>query len=142
MATSTTTEGSIGKTVKVPNGASSDMAAPRPATIEEALRLLDEAIAHDGANLKNLVTDEFANLRSAIMDLAPRMGETVREYGGQAYDKARTFATDRMQRGRELVGRLDENVRGNPWPIVLGVTIGSIALGFFLGRNSVSRVER
>lgn len=107
----------------------------RPTSLQDALRLLDDAILRDGANLQELVTAEFENLRGAITELSPQVSESVRQFGTQAYDVARSYASQGMDRGRIAAKSVDTKVHENPWPLIGGVAVGALALGFFLGRG-------
>jgi ElaB/YqjD/DUF883 family membrane-anchored ribosome-binding protein len=107
----------------------------RPSSIDEALRLLDNVINRDGANLRDLITTEYANLRRAINDFAPNMGDKVRDYGTQAVDQASVYAQQGMEQGRVIAAKVDTQVRANPWPVIGGVALASLAFGFMLGRS-------
>jgi ElaB/YqjD/DUF883 family membrane-anchored ribosome-binding protein len=107
----------------------------RPSTIDEALRLIDDVINRDGANLSELISSEYSNLRRAINDFAPQMGDRVRDYGTQAVDQASVYARQGIEQSRVVASKVDQQVRANPWPVIGGVALASLAAGFFLGRG-------
>lgn len=114
----------------------------RPSKLNDALRVLDEALSGQGADLKQMVTDEYQNLRSAIGGFSPQMSDTLRQAGTQAYSRMSEFAsglsTTGLERGRQIYTEVDATVRANPWPILGGVAVGTFALGFLLGRTGSS----
>jgi ElaB/YqjD/DUF883 family membrane-anchored ribosome-binding protein len=136
---STTTDTSTNmrsETIGSSGGSSANVTGSnRPTTIKDALRLIDDVINRDGANLRELITSEYANLRRAINDFAPKMGDKVSDYGTQAVDQASVYAKQGMEQSRVIASKVDAQVRTNPWPIVGGVALASLALGFLLGRG-------
>ncbi len=110
----------------------------RPTTIKDALRLIDDVINRDGANLRELITSEYTNLRRAINDFAPKMGDQVLDYGTQAVDQASVYAKQGVEQSRVIASRVDAQVRTNPWPIIGGAAFASLAIGFLLGRGADS----
>lgn len=90
----------------------------RPQTFEEALRILNEAAIAEGARLKDLLSSDYENLRTAFDDLAPRVTKQVRDTAGP------------------YVTHIDRTVRDNPYLVLGGVALGAIALGYLFGRNN------
>ena len=107
----------------------------RPSSIKDALKLIDDVLNRDGANLRELITSEYSNLQRAINDFAPQLGDKVRDYGMQAADMASTYASKGVEQGRVIASRVDSQVRENPWPVIGGVALTSLAVGFLLGRS-------
>jgi ElaB/YqjD/DUF883 family membrane-anchored ribosome-binding protein len=99
----------------------------RPSSLNEALRILDEALSSPSANIKDIVTDQYQHLKSAL-------GSS----GTQAYEQFSSMAEQGIARGRELYSDVDQRVRSNPWPVIGGIAVGTLALGFFLGRGAMS----
>lgn len=115
--------------------------ANRPSTISEALRLIDDVINRDGANLRELITSEYANLRRAINDFAPQMNDRVRDYSTQAADQASVYAQKGVEQSRILASKVDAQVRSNPWPIIGGVALVSLGVGYLLGCEQSSESD-
>lgn len=117
----------------------------RPEKISDALKVLDEVLAGRNADLKAMVTDDFRNLKAAISDMAPRVGDTIRGTGnqaGQAFERVSNrfseFASDGVEKSRQIYGDVEARVKSNPWPVIGGVAVGTFALGFILGRSGGS----
>lgn len=137
MATHTTKTNEVNA-----NGsASATSSSPRPDSINEALRILDEALGGAGANLKDLVTNDFKNLKSALSDNGSRISENFRGMSGETFDRVSEIASMGMERGRRIYSEVDVQMRSNPWPILGGVAVGTFALGFLMGRGSSSSLE-
>lgn len=119
----------------IPSSSESIRQSGLPSSINDALRMLDQALSRDGANLKELVSTEYGSLRKAIEEMAPKMGEAFRQYGNQAADVIQDYAGQGLERGKQVAGQLDTSVRANPWPVIGGVALGSLAIGFLLGRG-------
>jgi ElaB/YqjD/DUF883 family membrane-anchored ribosome-binding protein len=131
------------------------MRKDRPKSIEEALRVLDEALAHPAADLKNIVTEEYQNLQSAIGKSSSQVSQVVGgladtlkstfessiqnltsnlgDVTGDSTEKLQAMAEQGVAMGRDVARRADEEVRGNPWPYIGGIAVGTFALGILLG---------
>jgi ElaB/YqjD/DUF883 family membrane-anchored ribosome-binding protein len=122
----------------------------RPTSIDEALKALDTALAENkSTDLGELITDEYQNLRSALVEFSPGFTEAVRTASQQAYERAgeiAEYAAETFERSRkvasEMAVELDQNVRTNPWPFLGGVAVGTFALGFLIGRNNMANKMR
>ena len=55
-------------------------------SLDDALKVLDEAIASGHTGLKELVTEEYRNLKAAISEIAPVFGSALGEMGQDAFD--------------------------------------------------------
>jgi ElaB/YqjD/DUF883 family membrane-anchored ribosome-binding protein len=91
--------------------------------INEALELLNELAKEKAAELQDMIGERYGSLKSAL---------------GAAGEKGESQASDAIDRGKEkateLVSKVDENVRKNPWPYIGGTALGFLILGFFLGK--------
>lgn len=134
----------------------------RPKSIEEALRVLDEALLNPAADLKNIVTDEYQNLQAAIGKSTAQVSETVsglagtlkstlesslQNFGsnmganlgdltGDSAEKFSKMAEQGVALGRDVARKADAEVRANPWPYIGGIAVGTFALGILLGSRS------
>ena len=114
----------------------------RPGSIDEALKVLDKALGEHGKELKDLVTDDYKNIKTAIGDMAEEAGislsgvtDTVKNFGGQAYERISDLTSGGLERSKKMASDVDAQVRSNPWPVIGGVAAGTFAIGFLLGRK-------
>lgn len=124
----------------------------RPDSIEEALRVLDEALARPSADLKEMIGEDFQHLKSAIgtqtssaSHSVSDMSHHLRDLGTQAFSQLGTFSSDSvatfMNHGKAAVSDVERNIRANPWPYIGGVAVGTLALGFLMGRSAMQPSE-
>ena len=120
-------------------------------SLDEALKVLDDAIASGHTGLKEMVTEEYRNLKEAISDIAPEFGSALGEMGQDAFGKVSEFTSELaskgqeyaqagMEKGKAVARDIDEKVHENPWLMIGGVALGAFAIGFFLGgRDAATR---
>lgn len=100
----------------------------RPQTFDEAIRAINDAMIAEGANLKDLLQADYANLRTAVEDLAPRVAQQFKETTAPYVDKAREVAGP-------AAGEFDRQMKKNPYLVLGGVAMGAVALGYLFGRT-------
>jgi ElaB/YqjD/DUF883 family membrane-anchored ribosome-binding protein len=123
----------------------------RPGSIDDALRVLDEALAKPAADLKEMWNQDIGNLKSILGETFARsfasasttfntMKDTVRETSSETADRLNEFSSEALSNlvdnGREAAQSIDRNVRANPWPVISGVAVGTFALGFLLAKSA------
>ncbi len=129
---------SFSGTTSSSNGQTAGASPARPQKISDALKVLDEALAKDNVNLKDIVSNDYQHLREAFAGMAPQIKDKVKDYSAQAYQQVQDYAAPAIDRSREMFEQVDGQVRENPWPVIGGVAVGSLALGFLLGRRNNS----
>jgi ElaB/YqjD/DUF883 family membrane-anchored ribosome-binding protein len=87
------------------------------ARLEEALELLNETARNKREELKELLDEKYANIRSLLGEMTTSNREIVRQM--------RDMASERVQR--------------HPLAIVGGVAAGALAIGFLLGMTRSNR---
>jgi ElaB/YqjD/DUF883 family membrane-anchored ribosome-binding protein len=92
--------------------------------IDEALKLLNEVARDKGAELQDLVSEKYGDLKSALGGFAEKVEREAHAAYAQGTEKVRDFAS-----------RVDQDVHRNPWPFLGGAALGSLLLGFLLGRS-------
>jgi hypothetical protein len=130
----------------------------KPSSIDDALKVLDEALSGVNAPaLNDLVSNEYRNLKGALGQTAQAktapaqdfiqnavrgftdsfgsVAGPVGEYGTQSYDKIAEVAAVGIEEARRIGGEVDRSVRANPWPYLGGIAVGTLALGVILGRS-------
>jgi ElaB/YqjD/DUF883 family membrane-anchored ribosome-binding protein len=124
----------------------------RPDSIQDALQVLENALANDPAPaLKELISDDYTHLKSFISKTGSQgavaageslndLNQQIRGISMQAFEAVSDIAASAVEgglvEGKELARRIDSGVRANPWPVIGGIVIGTLALGFLIGRNS------
>lgn len=110
----------------------------RPSTINEALRILDEALAGDKTLIKNMVTDQYQHLKSALGSAGGAASDVAATSYQQISEGVSNLANAGMETGRRVYYEVDSRVRSNPWAVIGGVAVGTFALGFLFGRGGSS----
>lgn len=128
-------------------GSHSSANGQRPSSIDEALRMLDEALAGQGAaNLQELISNDYKNVKSALEEARPVFSASLRSLSDETMsrvsDVTSRLTTVGMERGREALRNIDHQVRSSPWPIIGGVAVGAFALGLILGRGGSSETMK
>ena len=122
----------------------------RPRSIDDALRILDEALSKPGMNLKEMVTEEYQNLHATISKTASEVGSQLTEQvagfseaftgaTGDASQKISEMTEQGLEAGKDAARKVDAKVRENPWVYIGGVALGTFALGLYLGSKSKSQ---
>jgi ElaB/YqjD/DUF883 family membrane-anchored ribosome-binding protein len=90
--------------------------------IDEALALLNELAKDKTAELKDMISAKYGNLKSALGGVAGRMQHGARETHARG-----------QKRAEELASNADTGVRKNPWPYLGGTALVFLVLGCFFG---------
>jgi len=101
-------------------------------SISDALRQLDQHATGQGEQLFNLFSSGFNAIRQLITsEITPRVKETLREATGE-----------HLEGSRNVISRLNEEIRENPWRVAGGMAISALFLGYFMGRTNKSPMHR
>lgn len=122
----------------------------RPETLEEAIRAINEAMIAEGAKMRDLIQSDYASLRTAVEDLAPRVVQQFKDATAPYVEKAKATASKAKTTAREVAGpqidfavagsksaadKFDQQLKKNPYLVLGGVALGAIAIGYLLGRT-------
>jgi ElaB/YqjD/DUF883 family membrane-anchored ribosome-binding protein len=91
--------------------------------IAEALELLNEFARDKKAELRDMVSEKYSSLNSALGGAAEELQDQARETWAQDEEEVRGFSS-----------KMDEKVHKNPWPYLCGTALGFLILGVFLNR--------
>ena len=94
---------------------------PEDRRIQEALELLNDAAKDRRAELMGMISDRYGSLRSALVGIRGSPPHRVRLSSWQC-------AAD------DVASSVDDCVRRNPWPYLVGSGLGFLVLGLLLGR--------
>ena len=132
----------------------------RPSSIDDALKMLDEALLKQQLpNLSPRLNEELNSAVAGTMDAVTGTVNSVTETVGVLKTKLTDTLTEAMgevglsemkdlQEGlqqakdlglefsKELGQELNKKIQENPWPIIGGIAIGAAAFGFLLGQRS------
>ncbi len=103
--------------------------------ISEALKLLEEAAEQKRDELKNLMSDKYTHLRSALSETESTLVKSLADAKRHAAEAARHAKEVGVDKTREIAGDVDKNVRQNPWAYIGGTAVISLLLGYILGHN-------
>jgi ElaB/YqjD/DUF883 family membrane-anchored ribosome-binding protein len=93
----------------------------------------------EGNNMQDVYTKE-KEFENTTKDKINEFSKNAQQGIQQSEDKLKAAACEaqkRLKQGQEqvqqLISQADKQLRENPWPIVAGVAVGCLFLGFFAG---------
>jgi ElaB/YqjD/DUF883 family membrane-anchored ribosome-binding protein len=103
--------------------------------IAEALKLLEEAAKGKKDELRNLVTDKYQHLKTALGETEHNVAETLAAAKKRAMEVALHAKEVGTDQAKKIAAEVDEQVHENPWPYIGGVAVAALLIGFLLGRS-------
>ena len=105
----------------------------RSEKITEALELLNEAAREKKDEVRDLISQKYRHLKESLASSDIRHSlDSAKKSAVEAAAKAKNISEEKM---KVLATEVDKNVHANPWPYVGGVAIGSLLLGYILGKK-------
>jgi len=103
--------------------------------LSEALKLLEEAAKEKKGELQNMLQGKYSHLKEALIDKEEDIAHALLAAKKQAMKAAVQASEIGTERVREIATDVDKQVRENPWPYISGVALGSLLIGYILGRS-------
>lgn len=103
--------------------------------LNEALKLLEEAARDKQDDLRQLVSDKYKHLKSAIGDTEHTVIESLAEAGKRTLEGTLHVKDAGAEKLRQATSAIDEHVHANPWPFVGGTALAALLLGYILARK-------
>ena len=103
--------------------------------ISEALKLLEEAAKDKKEELRGLVSDKYAHLKSALVSAEHSAAETLsaaQKRAVEALIHAKDVSAEKVKHAATVV---DSHVHANPWPYIGGAAIVALLAGYIMGRK-------
>lgn len=103
--------------------------------LSEALKLLEEAAKEKKNELQNMIQGKYSHLKDALIDKEEDIAHALLAAKKQALKAAVHASEIGTERAKEIAADVDKQVRENPWPYIGGVALGSLLIGYILGRS-------
>ena len=103
--------------------------------IAEALKLLEHAATQKKDELKSVMSDKYANLRSLIMETEGGLMKSLVNAKVHAIEAVAHAKDVGVEKVRDIARDVDKSAHQNPWPYIAGTAAAGLLLGYILGRN-------
>ena len=103
--------------------------------LSEALKLLEDAAKEKKNELQDMIKGKYTHLKEALIDKEEDIAHALLAAKKQALKAAAHASEIGTERAKEIATEIDGQVRENPWPYIGGVALGSLLIGFILGRS-------
>ena len=103
--------------------------------LSEALKMLEDAAKEKKNELQNMIQGKYSHLKDALIDKEEDIAHALLAAKKQALKAAVHASEIGTERAKEIAAEVDQQVRENPWPYIGGVALGSLLIGYILGRS-------
>jgi ElaB/YqjD/DUF883 family membrane-anchored ribosome-binding protein len=103
--------------------------------ITEALKLLEEAARDKKDELRGLISNKYSYLKDVVADTEHDIKDSLAIAKKRAMDAVSKATDIGGKKAKEIAEDVDEVVHDNPWPVIGGVALASLLIGYILGRN-------
>jgi len=103
--------------------------------IAEALKLLEEAAKDKKDEIRNLLTNKYTHLKTALVEAENSATESLtaaQKRAVEAIIHAKEVSTEKV---KECATVMDDHVRANPWAYIGGSALVALLAGYILGRK-------
>lgn len=102
--------------------------------ISDALALLSEAAKDKKDEIREMISNRYSSLKDVVGGAGASLAETWSATRQKVADSAKQYKDLSMEKVHTAAINVDERVHSNPWPFLGGVALGSLILGYVLGR--------
>lgn len=106
---------------------------------ESIKNMISETTRSEVRDFKD-ATAEFKNTASDIGSAASAMAgaglEQAQALASAGLEQAQALAKEGIVHAKKLADDVDGKVRANPWPLIGGVALGALALGYLMARSA------
>lgn len=105
-------------------------------SINEALKLLNEAADNSAEEIREMVSRDYQGLRQIFAEGRHEVGGTLRELKSAAVESVTQVKDRAVAATKETAKSIDEGAHRNPWSYVAGASVLAAFVGFLMGRKS------
>ena len=105
-------------------------------SLNEALRLLDEAAQQSGSDVKQLIEEDYQHLKNTIEEISPKLKTAVGNMSSTAKRSVQNATEASSQFAKEQARQVDAHAHENPWAYVGGAALAGGLLGYFLAQSN------
>ena len=110
-------------------------------SITEALEYLDTAAHESSDELRQMLMQDYRHLRGLVQEVTPEVKKSLQDIQSRASELIPEMRDKAVTYVKEKAEAVDESVRTNPWTVIGTVSVACVALGFFMGRRTMSSSE-
>ena len=103
--------------------------------ISEALKLLEEAARDKKEELRHMMANKYANLKTAVIDAEHTVADTFSAAQKRTVEALKVAQEVGTKKVKEAAVAVDEHVHENPWPYIGGAALAAFLFGYILGRK-------
>lgn len=130
----------------------------KPTSIDDAIKMLDDVLVKQQIpDLSPLLGEEFTSVKDSVKSMisetarsevkdfkdataefktkASEIGAAASAFAGVGFEQAQALAQEGVVHAKKIADDVDTRVRANPWPLIGGVAIGALALGYMLAKS-------
>lgn len=112
-----------------------DATATSNEKIAEALKLLEQAARDKKDELRALAHDKYAHLKDALGEAQHTVADSLAAARKRTLEAAQQARTVGAEKAKQLASEVDTQVREHPWPVIGGVAVVALLIGYVMGRN-------
>lgn len=112
-----------------------EMNRPAVESIDQALKLLDNAARSHSDEIKRKVVNDYKGLREVITKSEHDKNNQINDYISNLESQYQKLQGKTVDLAKMVSGRVDQSAHKNPWYYVGGAAIAGSVLGLFLSNK-------